>query len=419
MQITQKLVGNYAFLAVSAHEPNTIIAVKNGSQPIVIGKNDGKIIIASDTNAVSSFCQTIFALEDGEAAKTDGGEVTFFRGGAKIQKVPLELTNKTAAPDKGGFSTFMEKEIFEIPTVIKNIENYYQIQNLTPLREKIARANCVHIAACGTSFHAGQYIADLLEKRKKRARVYIASEIAIQTPYINDGDVAIVISQSGETADTLLALREFKSRGIFTIAVCNVEASSIWRYADAALWTAAGTEVAVASTKAFIAQTIVGEILVKNGKNNFKKYIADVNKILGDAEKIRKTAKKYGSISRILFLGKGQTTVTASEAALKVKEITYRHSEGFPAGELKHGTLALVDNKTLTVCITPRDKRAAAKIKNAIAEVRARKSRIWKIPSASSTLNIIYAQLFALYLALENKLDPDKPRNLAKSVTVD
>jgi glucosamine--fructose-6-phosphate aminotransferase (isomerizing) len=316
-------------------------------------------------------------LEDNEFAVTTIDGVEFYSNARKqINKSPLAFDIVVKKPDKAPYTTFMEKEIFEIPEVIKNIAKEYSTKNLDPLRERLRTCDTIHIAACGTSYHAGLYIAQLLEAKKIRARVYIASEL------------------------------------LHITRICNVEGSSIWRYADASLPTVAGVEVAVASTKAFAAQTIVGEILAKGYcEERLDGYIKGVERILGDAEKIRAIAKEFKNAHRIFLLGCGLSTIISAEGALKVKEITYRHCEGYAAGELKHGTLALVDDKTL--CIIMDDR-----IKNAIAQVTSRGAKVWQVPIDEAPISVIYPQLFALYSALEHKLDPDKPRNLAKSVTV-
>ncbi|MCL2229279.1 MAG: SIS domain-containing protein, partial [Firmicutes bacterium] len=218
------------------------------------------------------------------------------------------------------------------------------------------------------------------------------------------------------------ALQLFKSKGLFTVAICNTQHSSICRYSNMSLPTKAGQEIAVASTKAFIAQALVGEVVAAHvlGKQvDFKKYIVVAKDIVKKSDEIKSIAKKYKDIKKMFFLGKGLTTVIANESALKVKEITYKHAEGIAAGELKHGTLALVDSDTLSIVLVPEDEKAAAKIKNSESEVRSRDSHVWEVPPTPSCLAVMYAQLFALHKTYFMGLDPDKPRNLAKSVTVE
>jgi glucosamine--fructose-6-phosphate aminotransferase (isomerizing) len=417
------LKGSYAFLAISKNYPDTIIAAKNGSQPLVLGTIKGSVYLSSDTPTLMSKCDTIYALEDAEFAVVRPAGIKFYKSGKCIEKKPLALSTAIKPVSKGIYNTFMEKEINEIPDIISNIEKVYSTRDLTKLIEKIQSCETIHIAACGTSYHAGLFIANLFEsKGLRRVTVYVASELSHINPIINPRDIAIVISQSGETADTLSAMKTFKSRGLYTIAICNVEGSSIWRYADIALPTIAGTEVAVASTKAYIAQTLVGEIIVARILNepiDFTEYKNSVTETLATYEAIKNVVAENKDIEKIFFLGKGLSTITALESALKVKEITYRHCEGIAAGELKHGTLALVDSKTLSIILTPTDEAAAKKLNNSIHEVKSRGSHIWQVPPMPSSLQIVHAQLFALALATQLNLDPDKPRNLAKSVTVE
>lgn len=412
-----RLHGSYAFLVIDAGDPETIIAVKNGSQPLVITVQNGDVFVSSDTPTATANGGAVYVLEDGEMATLRRDSVTFYMNGKCVVKKPLAITTTPAKPSKEGYATFMEKEIREIPTVVANIEGAYRGRNLHPLRGRIFESSCVHLVACGTSFHACLYIANLLEARGTRARCYVASEFLHTRPHITDRDVAIVISQSGETADTLLAMKMLKGRGIYTAAICNVEASSIWRYADVALPTVAGVEVAVASTKAFIAQCLVGEILVNGGI--LEGVLVCGKAIIDRRADLVDLVKRHGDAKKIFFLGKGVTTIVAMESALKVKEITYRHCEGIAAGELKHGTLALVDDKTLCIFLLSNDEIANGKIENAMHEVAARGARVHVLPASVGIMSVIYAQLFALDLCLSVGLDPDKPRNLAKSVTVD
>jgi glucosamine--fructose-6-phosphate aminotransferase (isomerizing) len=438
---TQKLDGSYAFIAISTRE-NEIVAVKHGNQPIVIGVSKNEIFVSSDTPTATKYGK-LFALEDGESARISADGVEFFAGIQRIKKSQLRTDTTLEMPDKGAFKTFMEKEIAEIPAVVGAIRAKYGIgapavpvalTNSTPvipafskiaqnsaltletLRAKIHSAETVRIVACGTSYHAGLYIAHLLESVGVPARAYIASEFQCIKTTADPRDVAIVISQSGETADTIAAMKILKQSGIFTVAICNVAGSSIWRYADFALPTYAGTEVAVASTKAFIAQSLVGEILV------FDRFLYDyenvATEVLKQKNEIKIAARKFKSMQKIFFLGVGATTYIAAESALKVKEVTYRHCEGLPAGELKHGTLAMVDDKTLSIMLPPDGDRQKSRIQNATAEIAARGGRIWELPPTGGVMSVIYAQLFALYMCYELNLDPDKPRNLAKSVTV-
>jgi len=378
----------------------------------------------------------LYTLDDGEVCVIEGKSVQFHNArGKPITKQPLELTTKSAPPDKGKFATFMEKEIHEIPRVIDTIRRRYNDIVQTPefdrIAERLRDAKTVHICACGTARHAGMMIEQMLESRcNLRAKTYIASEFANCDPHIEPGDIGMVITQSGETADTIAAMRHMIASGLPVIAICNVEGSSIARYADYTLPTYAGTEIAVASTKAFIAQVLVGNILTNHVAHLAMPPLSTTKRsaeeILKQAPEIRKIAKRFAKIAKIFVLGKGEGQILALESALKIKEITYKHCEGFASGELKHGTLSLVDEETLSIVLGSSDPQLAPKIANAIAEVKARGSRVWEIKQRSmlnaqclNVLSVIPVQLFALYLAEELGLNPDQPRNLAKSVTVE
>jgi len=472
---TDYLHGSFAFLAIEIGT-QSIVATRKGRQPLTIGNANGFHYITSDIPAAQEKCKTLYALEDNEFAEVTRSGITFYNKDNNqlkaIQKKPLSNIKKVPKPSKGEFATFMEKEIFEIPSVIRRIgKEYDKISATSQFQDAVnllRKCDTVHIAACGTAYHAGLMLGMMLESTlKKRTKVYIASEMPYQNPLISKKDIGIVISQSGETADTLSALQLMKERNLPTIGICNVEGSSISRYVDYFLPTLAGTEVAVASTKAYIAQVMVGTILtneaVKTTKEqklqreccNTKQQRTRIHRppetwqsklvplakqaqeLLKSAPGIKMLAKQYRDANRIFFLGKNMGVITALESALKVKEITYKHCEGFPAGELKHGTLSLVDQNTLTIIFRDPIKQPSLehnlvydvthntqdnvsmreKLDNARAEVEARGSHIWEI-TGNPTLSAIPAQLFALYIAEELSLNPDQPRNLAKSVTV-
>ena len=437
------LHGSYAFLAIS-NDSETIVATRKGRQPLTLGSAKDFYYITSDIPTAKEKCKTIYALEENEFLQVNKQGFTFYKDDRVIKKNPLTNIKRTPKPDKGTFPTFMEKEIFEIPKVISRIGiNYGKIAKTTSFQEAVTAlrtSQTVHIAACGTAYHAGLVIGQMIEsKLKKRTKIYIASEMPYQSPLVGKNDIGIIISQSGETADTLSALQLMKEHGLPTIGICNVEGSSISRYVDWFLPTLAGTEVAVASTKAYIAQVTIGSILVKNAEASTFATLPHVamknyaQNLLEVAPEIKAMARKYRDIKRIFFLGKGVGAISALEAALKVKEITYKHCEGWPAGELKHGTLSLVDQDTLTIIFANCSMRdmppqymasMREKLSNAEAEVKARGSKTWVINGGRANddvfpvLDVMLAQLFALYLAEELKLNPDQPRNLAKSVTV-
>jgi len=416
---TKKLDGSFAILVTSSKYPNTVIAARRGRQPLILGKTkSGNVFISSDSPTAQAKCETIYSLESGEFAVLDDSGLAFLDENlSEINKAPLEISHTLVPVCKGKFKTFMEKEIFDIPNVIRQIQKHYRGFKF-PLLSNNAT---IHIAACGTAYHAGLMLALGLEsKRKIRTRVYIASEFPFIDPLIKKGDIGIVISQSGETADTLSAMNFMRESGIPIIAICNVEGSTVSRYADHCMLTHAGTEVSVASTKAFIAQVLVGLLLSSaDSIGELSNTATRVEDVLSKSSQIKTWARQYHNFDRIFFLGKGQGAVISLESALKVKEITYKHCEGFPSGELKHGTLSLVDDKTLTIVFGSSCSKMQSKLQNAIAEVKARGSHILEIPPTCDVAQMVYAQLFALYLAEQLGLNPDQPRNLAKSVTVE
>ena len=418
-EASKHLRGSYAFLAMSPLEPETLVATRKGRQPLIVGKGDGFVYVSSDLPTARQKCGEIYILEQDEFCQIGKDSIDF-----GYEKEQLNLLLNVEKPCRGDFTTWMEKEIFEIPTVIERIcgeyEKIIRTQEFGKLQNKLNSAGTVHIAACGTAYHAGLVLGQLLESQRGiRTRVYIASELGVNGAFLNEGDLGVVVSQSGETADTLSALQLFKERDLPVLAICNVEGSSIARYSDFVLPTLAGTEIAVASTKAFIAQTLVSTIVANPGIG-FATLVDDAREILSRANDIRQLASKYRDIRSIFFLGTGLGAILAQESALKVKEITYKHCEGFPSGELKHGTLALVDTETLSIIInTMTCSKTATKLENARHEVAARGSHTEEFISTSYVIGAIPAFLFSLYLSQELNLNPDQPRNLAKSVTVE
>jgi len=442
LMATQKaathLKGSYAFLATSTSVSDTIIATRRGKQALTIGEHESFYFISSDIATAKNKTDILYSLEDDEFAVIKRKNLIFFDADSnELAKEKLDINIENTIVDKGEFSTFMEKEIHEIPSVIRRITDEYKkitrTKKFKDVLDVVKSCETLHISACGTAHHAGLLIAQLLETHCKiRTKVYIASELPFCNPHIGEKDIGMVISQSGETADTLGALHLMKKWGLPTIGICNVDGSSIAREVDHFLPCFAGTEVSVASTKAYIAQVLVGSILTQSYKwQDYIKLADNAEGILKIAPEVRAVAKQHKKAKKIFVLGKGLDFVGALESALKIKEVTYRHCEGFAAGELKHGTLALVDGDTLTIAInssadTEENKAKILKLENAISEIRARGSKVWS-PNIieyldsplSFVLDVIPAQFYALYLAKVLKLNPDKPRNLAKSVTVE
>jgi glucosamine--fructose-6-phosphate aminotransferase (isomerizing) len=416
--------------------------------------------IASDILAFPKNCKSTVTLQSDEFAIIGDGTIKYFNKTGTVKKSPLPRRAGLSPVDKMGCTTFMEKEINEIPNIIENIiKSYRGNGDIAKFQKLISGCPCVHIVGCGTSYHAGLIIGALIEQKLHiRAKCHIASEFTADT-IISDGEMAMVISQSGETADTISAIRVIKKKGLPVVALCNVATSTIAGASDICFPLLCGAEIAVASTKAFVSSVLIGTILVSgfdgldelpdtakklimgekenileqaltsfeftaDGQNNLGKALL-TTKLINDEQK-HISQKVQLPFDKIFFIGKGFDYFLSLESALKVNEVTYLHCEGFPAGELKHGTLSLVDERTLAVAYFTDDIGINAKINNAVMEISARGGRVVQLFKKSAErspadfiIKIIPAQLFALQLSAELGIDPDKPRNLAKSVTVE
>ena len=439
----QHLEGSYAILVTQANMPTTIVAARKGRQPLVIGTTQKQVFIASDILTTRIGAKILYPLEDGEIALINPEKLLFSKIDSDeiVSKSPIRKASKTIQHTKEPFSTYMEKEINQIPYVIRKIlKKKKQISRACrTLYPRFKESTTIHMIGCGTAYHAGKMMGALLQKHVRLNTItYVASEFPSASPLLCRNDIGIVISQSGETADTLLALQHLKMHGIYTIGICNEMESSIARYVDTVLPIHAGTEKAVASTKAYVAQVLVSMILVdtlykeKFGKTlikacEFESLPNHAEEIITASPYVKMLATQNKDIGLIFILGKSEDYVSALEGALKIKEITYKPSFGLPSGELKHGTLSLVDNNTLTIMLnTHTDKQITSKINNAKNEVEARGSKIWDttafFPSnsiVSHAITTMPLQLFGLYLSQELGNNPDQPRNLAKSVTVE
>lgn len=454
---TQKAIkhlkGSYAILALAAESPNTLVCAKHG-MPLCIGAGKDFSYVTSDIPTALSKTDDIYVIENGELVVMEQGSIKFFQGSKIVEKELIKPPHTRELITKGPFKTYMEKEINDIPEVFQRIITYYN-KNSSPVTHELLdillNAATIHICACGSAYNAGLVIGNLIEKHARiRVKNHIASEFRYNDPLFTPTDVGIVISQSGETADTIAAMNLMKENSIPVIAICNTNNSSIEREANFHLPMLAGFEIAVASTKAYCAQVLIGAILVNSicgsisrqnadlsdkppfSKNAFSLLPMHARQVILKNKDIAALALKRQSISRIFFLGIGLDAVAAQEAAMKVKELSYIHCEGYPAGELKHGALSLVDNNTLTALFQTSDALGsripnapsvvAAKIANAAAEVKARGSKIWNVEIPDSPLSFCYsvmpAQLFALHLSKLKGNNPDKPRHLAKAVTV-
>lgn len=462
-----EVIGAYAIAVLEKDSPDEIVVARLGS-PLVIGVGKDEFFIASDASPFLEFTKEAFYLEDGEMAtitKKDGVDIRKIKDNLKVSHTVHELQLNLEEIEKGGYEHFMLKEIYEQPKSIRDTmrgrllvdEGIIKMAGIWDYQEKFLNAKRIIIVACGTSYHAGLIGEYLIEDLARiPVEVEYASEFRYRNPIINKKDVVIAISQSGETADTLAALKLAKSHGAFIYGINNVVGSSIARITDAGSYTHAGPEIGVASTKAFTAQlTILSLIAIKLGKHNgnlsnerFNSLIRELDNIPelvqrtldNSAEKVIRIAEKYKNATNALYLGRGYNFPSALEGALKLKEISYIHAEGYPAAEMKHGPIALIDENMPVVIIATKTGHYEKVVSNAM-EIKARKGQIiavvnegdselsriadytLEIPNSSEEFSPILAaiplQLLSYYIAVKLNRNVDQPRNLAKSVTVE
>ena len=460
----QEVVGAYAIVVMSHDDPTLLVAARKGS-PLVIGVGDNEFFFASDATPIIEYTKDVVYLDDYEIAVVRGDELRILtlENGEKtpyIQTIELELE----AIEKGGFDHFMLKEIFEQPRSIADAmrgrvlseDGLVQLGGLRDYLDNIARAERIVIIGCGTSWHAG-LVAEYIFEELARIPVEVeyASEFRYRNPIIKEGDVVIAISQSGETADTLAAIELAKSKGALIFGVCNVVGSSIARATHAGAFTHAGPEIGVASTKAFTAQvTVLTLIALATARRKgtisdslFRLLLAELESIPAKVERVLQAADKIKEIARLftyarnfIYLGRGMNFPVALEGALKLKEISYIHAEGYPAAEMKHGPIALIDEDMPVVVIATKDSSYEKVVSN-IQEVKARKGRVIAIVTEGDTnlpgmvdfvieipkvhdvlvplISVIPLQLLAYDIAVMRGRNVDQPRNLAKSVTVE
>jgi len=460
----KRVVGAYVIIVMENGFPDRLIAARKGS-PLVIGVGDGEHFLASDASPIIEYTKKVIYVNDYELAIISKDEIILKNLGNEpltpyIQQLDMEL----AQIEKGGFDHFMLKEIFDQPASLTDclrgrldLEN--QILTLAGIDQHLSvftEAKRIVIVACGTSWHAGLVAEYMIEALCRiPVEVEYASEFRYRNPVINPGDVIIAISQSGETADTLVALERAKEQGAFIFGVVNAVGSSIARLSHAGAYTHAGPEIGVASTKAFTAQlTVLAMMAIKIGLekktlsvSEYNRYLTElalipekVKTVLGTHEAIKKVAIHYAEARDFLFLGRGYNFPVALEGALKLKEISYIHAEGYPAAEMKHGPIALVDEHLPVLFIATKDAYYEKIVSN-IQEIKARKGKVIAVVSANDTLiksmadhvmevpevdellapllSVIPTQLLSYYIGVKLGLDVDKPRNLAKSVTVE
>jgi len=455
--------GTYGLAIVYTKEPDKIIAARKGS-PLVVGIGEGENFLASDVSAILAHTKQVIYLEDGEIAviKKDSFNAKTIQDD-EIEKEIHEITMTLEEIDRGGYAHFMLKEIMEQPESLRNSirgrildeEGSSVLGGLTDVVNKLVNSKRIIITACGTSWHAGLVGEYMFEQFCRiPTEVEYASEFRYRNPIIEKDDAIFFISQSGETADTLAAVREAKMKGALVLGICNAVGSSIARETNAGVYTHAGPEIGVASTKAFTSQLTVMALitlLIARRKNLSRvdgKQIADelrslpekIESILKLNDQIEAIAEEFKDATNFLYLGRGYNFPVALEGALKLKEISYIHAEGYPAAEMKHGPIALIDENMPVVFIAPKDSTYEKIISN-IQEVKARGGRTIAIASEDDTdidqlvdysikvpqtirmlmpiLTVIPLQLLAYHIAVKKGLNVDQPRNLAKSVTVE
>jgi glutamine---fructose-6-phosphate transaminase (isomerizing) len=460
----KRITGAYCILLLDEQDPETIIAARKGS-PLVIGIGKGEHFLASDASPIIEFTKEVVYVNDYELAIVRPDELILKNiGNEKITPFITKLDMELAAIEKGGYDHFMLKEIYEQPSTIQdclrgrlNAEaGTITMAGIDDNIEQIKNADRIMIVACGTSWHAGLVAEYIIEELCRiPVEVEYASEFRYRNPIVNKGDVIIAISQSGETADTLVALEKAKENGAFIFGVVNAVGSSIARISHAGAYTHAGHEIGVASTKAFTGQLVVLtmmalRIAIQKGTITQERYLhlltelaevpEKVEAILKNAEEIKTIALKYKDAHDFLFLGRGYNFPIALEGALKLKEISYIHAEGYPAAEMKHGPIALVDENLPVVFIATKDSYHEKIVSN-MQEIKARKGKIISIitegddisptlsndviaiPTADELIapiiSVIPLQLLSYFTGIAKGIDVDKPRNLAKSVTVE
>jgi glucosamine--fructose-6-phosphate aminotransferase (isomerizing) len=463
LKSVERLVGTFGIAVIHADFDHQIIIVRRGS-PIIIGIGDNEYFAASDSNAISPYTHKMVYLSDDEIAVLNSDHYYIKNMKNQILEKKIEILEEADYElDKKGFEHYMLKEIFEQPETIKNAfrgriitnEGVSKLGGLEPVLDRLKNIKKLVIVSCGTSYYAGllgRYIFETLTELDVETE--LASEFRYRRLKLNENVAVLAISQSGETADTLAAIKEAKRKGALLLGIVNAVGTSIAQITDAGVYNHAGPEVGVASTKIYTSQLVILTLIaVLIGRYQtvsynegselliaLKKLPDQAKDILKKANQIKKIASKYAHYQNFLYIGRLYNYPTAMEGALKLKEISYVHAEGYPAGEMKHGPISLIDEDFPTVAIVPRDATYDKMINN-IQEIRARNGKILSItnegaetvvkisddvifvpqtlPILQPILNIIPLQLFAYYIAKEKGCDIDKPRNLAKSVTVE
>lgn len=457
-----RIRGSYALAVMFKDYPEEIYVARKDS-PMILGVGDGESFIASDVPAILKYTRNVYYIGNLEMAKVSKEEITFYNlDGEEIQKKMKTVDWDAEAAEKAGFEHFMMKEIHEQPRAVKDTLNSvlkdgkFDLTDIGLAEEDIRRTSQIYIVACGSAYHVGmvaQYVIEDLVKIP--VRVELASEFRYRKPILDPNGLVIIISQSGETADSLAALRETKAQGIRTLGIVNVVGSSIAREADKVFYTLAGPEISVATTKAYSTQLMASYILaiqfakVKNTitEEQYENYIAElqaipekIEKIIEDKERIQWFAAKQANAKDAFFVGRGIDYAICMEGSLKMKEISYVHSEAYAAGELKHGTISLIEDETLVIGVLTQPELYEKTISNMV-ECKSRGAYLMGLTTYGNysiedtadfvvyipktdehfeaSLAVIPLQLMGYYVSVAKGLDVDKPRNLAKSVTVE
>lgn len=461
-KVMHRMEGSYALGIIFQDHPDEIYAVRKDS-PLIVGKSSAGNLIASDVPAILKYTRSVYFMENEEIAKLTRDDITFYNiDEEELEKEPTEISWDLSAAEKGGYDYFMMKEIYEQPKAITDTisprirDGKIVIEELGMTDEEIAQISKIYIVACGSAYHAGVTGKYVLEGMARiPVEVDLASEFRYRNPILDPQTLVIIISQSGETADSLAALREAKAKGSCILGIVNVVGSSIAREADNVFYTWAGPEISVATTKAYSTQLAALYLLAMKFSNvrgtitneeltsmieQLQQLPRQIEFLLGSHDRIQKFANRFLAADHIFFIGRGLDYAISLEGSLKLKEISYIHSEAYAAGELKHGTISLIEDGTPVVAVLTQEELYRKTISN-IQEVRTRGAFVMAVTNANHTdveknadfvmylpetnsyftnsLAVIPLQLFAYYVALGRGLDVDKPRNLAKSVTVE
>ena len=461
-KVLHRVEGSYALGILFADHPEEIFAVRKDC-PLIVGTSSEGSFIASDVPAILKYTREVYYIDNQEVVALKENEIRFYTvDEEEIQKTPSHVDWDAEAVAKGGYEHFMLKEIYDQPRAVRETfekhmkDGNVKIEELHMTDEEIRKLSRIHIVACGTAYHAGMTAKYIIESMARiSVEVDMASEFRYRNPIIEEGALVIVISQSGETADTLQALRDSKARGAKVLGIVNVVGSSIAREADSVMYTWAGPEIAVASTKAYSAQLIALYLLAMKfarvkgtiSEEEYQQRVFDLRRLpeqiellLGNKTKIQRFANRYVAAKSVFFIGRGLDYTLSMEGSLKLKEITYMHSEAYAAGELKHGPISLIEDGTLVMASLTQEDLYKKTISN-IREVKSRGAFVLALTTTghddiedtadyvlyipqtnryfTNSLAIIPFQMFAYYVSVGKGLDVDKPRNLAKSVTVE